>query len=263
MRRSTAILVWFAALMVVPTVGFTQESEQSSDEADATRSEADLDEAERRLEQKLEEESEVEQGSKLATLSTGLQPAVTGEALAERRKLEKIREKLDQEPGIDEVQEAALEFYGIEAGRIAKYSNQASTKSLAPKVSVQYRRNMIDTAIRQRDFIQFGDQLAARDNVSGNVDEVTVSGTWNLPKLIYNPEKLELASLRKLRERVLKEVTRLYYLRRRLKIGYMLNPPEDASTRARKQIRIQQTTAMINAITDGVFENTEVEELDD
>lgn len=198
----------------------------------------------------------IEAQMKLASRTTGgISPSMSDDLA----KLRKIKKKLEQEPSIDEVQKAALQFYGIERGTISGYGKAAKSKALAPKVTVQYRKNKIDTSIDKFDFVQLPDEVAGRDDIAGDVDEFVVGGTWNLPKLVYNPEVLELASLRKLRERVLKEVTRLYYLRRRLKIGFMLNPPEDASTRARKQIRIDQTTAMINAITNGVFEGNQVE----
>lgn len=168
-------------------------------------------------------------------------------------RLREIRSSMEDEPSIDEVQQAALEFYGVGEGRIKELSSQASLKNLAPKVSAQYRRNQLDTSVNKFDYKIFQDEPVGLDEVQGNVDEFVVAATWNLPKLIYNPEQLELASLRKIRERVLKEVTRLYYLRRRLKIGFLLEPPRDVSSRLRKRIRIKQTTAMINSMTDGVF----------
>ena len=261
-RKSVApaIVSFLVAMVAAPSAVFAQEDDSAESAEDEQQAEAsDQEEASDDEEYGPPEDlarEELEAQMKLASRTTaGISPAMN-DNLAELRK---IKEKLAQEPGIDEVQQAALQFYGIEQGTIKGYGNKAKTKSLAPKVTVEYRRNMVGTSIRKHDFIQYPDRVAGRDDIDGQVDEFVVGGTWNLPKLIYNPEVLELASLRKLRERVLKEVTRLYYLRRRLKIGFMLNPPTDPSTRARKQIRIDQTTAMINAITNGIFEGNEVE----
>jgi hypothetical protein len=199
-------------------------------------------------------------GQDFAQMNKALQSAGVFASLGENNpRLRRILEKLSEEPGIDEVQEAALEFYDLEHGRVKGMTKRAKSKSLLPKVSVEYRRNMIGTQVDKYTY-QYDatfDERAGLDDINGQVDEFVVQGSWNLPKLVYNPEVLEVTSLRKLRERVLKEVTRLYYLRRRLKIGMMLDPPEDASRKVRKQIRIDQTTAMINAITNGIYETDE------
>jgi len=258
MRESTVFAVATALVLAVAvsTASAQQDSEARAPGGaqDQPASDEKADEEEGPPEEIAREKIEAQM--KLASRTSGSISPAMNDDLA---KLKKIKKKLEQEPSIDEVQQAAMQFYGIETGTIEGYGNKAKTKALAPKLTVEYRRNRIGTSIEKYQFVEYGDQVAGRDNIDGDVDEFVVGGTWDLPKLIYNPEVLELASLRKLRERVLKEVTRLYYLRRRLKIGFMLNPPEDASTRARKQIRIDQTTAMINAITNGIFKGNEVE----
>ena len=249
----------FAVLVVLSgSTAFAQsESGAAAEEANEAEEQTDAEEDSEEESAKFEDSSKpgIDPKQRLASITTGSLHPQMG---AENAKLRRIKKKLAKEPSIKEVQKAALEFYDLQRGQIKRYRKQASSKSLLPKISVQYRKNMIETDVNKYDFIQYGDEVAGLDDITGDVDEFVAAGTWNLPKLVYNPEVLELASLRKLRERVLKEVTRLYYLRRRLKIGFMLNPPSDASTRARKQIRIDQTTAMINAITNGVFteENT-------
>ena len=251
-----------AALVVSAAPAAAQEADSDQETASSkktgeTSTKTDKSDKYESLSEESDEENTVEK-VKLAYGTTGSIHAQLG---AGNVKLRRIMKKLESEPSVEEVQEAALNFYGLEHGTIEGYARQAKSKSIVPKVSVQYRKNLVGTQVEKFDYLRYQqDEPAALDKIDGDVDEFVVAGTWNLPKLIYNPEVLELASLRKTRERVLKEVTRLYYLRRRLKIGFMLNPPEDASTRARKQIRIDQTTAMINAMTDGIFEDDKVDD---
>ena len=254
-----------SAALLVSGIASAQESDGSAGE----QSRQDRDEAQMEKRMRGGRGSETTEASKgapgsgedFAQMNRALQSAGVFASLGDNNpRLRRILQKLAEEPGIDEVQEAALEFYDLEHGRVKGMSKRASAKSLLPKVTVEYRHNAIGTTVDKQDFINYPDQVAGRDQINGAVDEFVVQGSWNLPKLVYNPEVLEVTSLRKLRERVLKEVTRLYYLRRRLKIGMMLDPPKDASRKVRKQIRIDQTTAMINAITNGIYERDEREE---
>ncbi len=52
-----------------------------------------------------------------------------------------------------------------------------------------------------------------------------------------------------LRDDVLNEVTRLYFDRRNLQIDMLLYPPEDIRDRIEKELRLQELTAEIDALT--------------
>jgi hypothetical protein len=56
-----------------------------------------------------------------------------------------------------------------------------------------------------------------------------------------------------LRDRSLEEVTRRYYERRRLQIELELTPPTDLGDRVRKELRLQELTADLDAFTGGWF----------
>ena len=163
---------------------------------------------------------------------------------------------LKQEPSIKEVHRAALKFYNAEPETIASMRTRAAWKSILPDVHVRYRQSGNDVNINKYDFIQGipnRDFILGQDKSLGNVNEVQVSGSWSLSRLMFNPEVLDVASLAALQEGVLKEVTRLYYTRRRLQIDLILSNPKDPGTRLSKELRIEQLTATLDALTNNLL----------
>ena len=56
-----------------------------------------------------------------------------------------------------------------------------------------------------------------------------------------------------LRDDVLDEVTRLYFERRKLQIELKQDPPKDVDEYIEKELRLQELTANIDAMTGGWF----------
>jgi hypothetical protein len=56
-----------------------------------------------------------------------------------------------------------------------------------------------------------------------------------------------------LRDDVLNEVTRIYFERRRLQVEMLLSPPERVEDKIEKELRLQELTASIDALTGGFF----------
>ena len=163
---------------------------------------------------------------------------------------------LEAEPSIQEVHKAALKFYHAEPSTISSMRLRAQLKSLLPDVHVRYRKSSNGVFIDKFDFLQ-GDptlnNMVGQDESKGDVTEFQVSGSWSLSRLLFNPEVLDVASLAALQEGILKEVTRLYYTRRRLQIDLILSDPRDPGTRLSKELRIDQLTATLDALTNNLF----------
>jgi hypothetical protein len=163
---------------------------------------------------------------------------------------------LESEPSIQEVHRAALKFYNAEPETVASLRTRANLKYLLPDVNVRYRRSNNGVFINKLDYLQ-GEPTQGyaigKDQSEGDVSELQISGTWSLSRLLFNPEVLDVSSLAALQEGVLKEVTRLYYTRRRLQIDMILNPPKDAATQLSKEIRIDRITATLDALTNNIF----------
>jgi hypothetical protein len=63
----------------------------------------------------------------------------------------------------------------------------------------------------------------------------------------------EAQDIVKLRDKVLGEVTRLYFDRRRLQIDGLLNPPNDLRAQIDDELRLMEFTAQLDALTGGAF----------
>ncbi len=57
----------------------------------------------------------------------------------------------------------------------------------------------------------------------------------------------------KLRDRLLTEVTRLYFERRRQQVALLLEPPAELRARVDAELRLLELTAGIDALTGGRF----------
>jgi hypothetical protein len=186
----------------------------------------------------------------LAAVGASAQPRNYREA-----DVQAVMEDLKREPSIQEVQKAALEFYRVDPDTVSSLRSRAAWKSIVPALRVAARRNESTVDLDRIDLSQgFGpDELTQIDDVEGTVNEVAVEGTWDLPRLVFNAEVLDVTSLATLQDKVLKDVTQTYYTRRRLQVDLMLNPPEDAASRLAKEMRVEELTATLDAVTGGLF----------
>ena len=57
----------------------------------------------------------------------------------------------------------------------------------------------------------------------------------------------------KIREKLMDEVTRLYFDRRRLQVEGLLNPPSSLNDEIEHVLRLQEFTANLDALTGGAF----------
>lgn len=163
--------------------------------------------------------------------------------------------ELDKEPTIQEAQKAALEFFRIDPDTVGSMRTRAGLKSLLPSLGSKYRYGASYVDLSKWDFIQYPDRVAGRDAADFTVNEVEVSASWDLSRLIFNPEVLDVSSLVVLQEGVLKEITRIYFTRRRLQVDMVLNPPTDPETKLSKELRIQELTSTLDAMTGNLFAN--------
>ena len=161
---------------------------------------------------------------------------------------------LKREPSVVDAQTAALRFFNIDPAAVDSMRSRAALKGLMPRLDARYRVNQSDMLADTRNLnVQQGDEPFLFDSAEGKVQELQLGLSWNLPSLVFNAEVLDVGSLAVLQEGVLKEITRLYYTRRRLQIDLILNPPRDPRTELSKQLRIEELTSTLNAMTGNLF----------
>ena len=163
-------------------------------------------------------------------------------------------DQLKEEPTVREAQGAALRFFNIDPSAVTGMRNRAALKGLMPSLEARYRHSSSQMDAETQNVL-VDESSFLFDDVTGTANEVQVGLRWNLPQLIFNAEVLDVNSLAVLQEGVLKEVTRIYYTRRRLQIDLVLNPPTDPGTELSKNLRIEELESTLDAMTGNLFSN--------
>jgi hypothetical protein len=162
---------------------------------------------------------------------------------------------LKREPTVRQVQEASLRYFRVNNHQVNSMRRRASWKALMPvtEVSGGFTRSDLDEETKNYEKFLDGKTWLLK-GAGGDAYEIRGKMTWNLPQLVFNPEELDVASLAGLMEGILKESTRLYFMRRRLQVDMILAPPTDRASLLSKQLRLEELTGLIDAMTGGWFQ---------
>ncbi len=183
----------------------------------------------------------------------------------------KLRQILKNEPSCKEVQRAALVFYKLEPERIRRMGVATRVKAIVPEIEGSIDNSIGHTFTNTRDglFPQQSLRDAGGTDTSGNflnpdgykerVQTTTdnllwrVRAVWNLDRLVFNSEELDVKSLNSLEENLVREVTTLYFQRHRLIANLILSGPDEDEEIFYELLRLDEQTATIDALTGGMF----------
>jgi len=178
--------------------------------------------------------------------------------------VDEVMAEFDDEPSVQQVQGWATEYARVAPKEVDGWMSSSRTFALLPDLQLEYR--LVDGWDK-------GFQYYPADGVIDEVDEgvfdveddagtdqtrtIAVKARWELDKLILSSERIrvmnETQDAVKLRDKVLTEVTRLYFERRRLQVELLLRPKSDLSALAKDQLRLMELTANLDALTGGTF----------
>ncbi|OGQ81293.1 MAG: hypothetical protein A2289_08700 [Deltaproteobacteria bacterium RIFOXYA12_FULL_58_15] len=160
---------------------------------------------------------------------------------------------LKQEPSIREVQKAALRYFGLDKTEVDSMRSRAALKAVLPVLNVSgaYTDSNVDDSTTNTEFSNT--EVWVQRGVAGSATNVSGSLTWDLPKLMFNGEELDVASLAGAQEQIINKITALYYQRRNIQVDMLLNPPTDTGARLSKQIELEKVTSLIDAMTGDWF----------
>ncbi|MCC7108862.1 MAG: helix-hairpin-helix domain-containing protein [Deltaproteobacteria bacterium] len=165
----------------------------------------------------------------------------------------KVLMRFAGEPTIREVQERAISWVQVHPEVADSGRGRARANALAPKIVVA-GQGTLDDDLR---VVEQAGEADIEAKTNANTGRLTVGATWDLDRLIFEPQEMAVAReavrTANLRDRVLEEVTRRYFERRRLQVDLELAPPTDLGDRVRKELRLQELTADIDAFTGGWF----------
>lgn len=165
-----------------------------------------------------------------------------------------LRARFEEEPTVEEVQQASLKFFQVNPEKVLGYRRSAFLKALVPDLELAFNaeqgandRKMTDALYRQA----FG--VKEYEDNNHTTLSLNVRAHWALDRLVFNAEVLDVTSLVGVQEGLLREITSLYFTRRRLMTFLTLSPPQDPGEKITESIRLDEITANINALTGGYF----------
>jgi len=162
-----------------------------------------------------------------------------------------ILKKFEDEPAISDIQEAAIKYAEVHPDKIKEWRSAAEKKALLPNVSVGLDRYITD--------YWHWDSGTNPDTLQKGKDAVIwdISMSWDLGDLIWSSDQTSIDTRSKLmvelRDDIMNEVTRTYFERRRLQIDLFASPPKDLKLSLEKELRLQELTADIDALTGNYF----------
>ena len=179
----------------------------------------------------------------------------SAEARADQE-VDEVLEKFAHEPEIRAVQIAAIKYYNVSPDKISSLRSRTRTKALVPGISVGFT-NSLSNFNRAVDDIIFRDVgIAKLEEQKADFTGFSASASWSLERLIFNAEELDVMSLIGIQDGLQREVTALYYVRRRLQIEMLLNPPKTLASRLSGRLRLEELTGLLDAYTGGFFSKT-------
>lgn len=157
------------------------------------------------------------------------------------------------EPSIAQIQQAAVRYAEVHPGKIEEWRKAAARKAFLPTVSFDYDLSRDQTVDLDRGGTADPDVYIVGPEEQSRGWSVGVS--WDLGELIWNGDQTSIDTrsrlMVELRDDILTQVTHLYYERRRLQVEMALAPMRDLPVRLEKEIRLEELTAGIDALTGG------------
>lgn len=194
-------------------------------------------------------------GSVIAVLLSAafFSPEAQAQAVNVRAKLNALKEA---EPSAYEVQERALKHFKVNPERIAWLRNTASWKALVPifEVSGGGTAARLDESTILAEFSTDPERPWITRGASGGAGEVRSRLTWDLPRLMFNAEELDVTGLTVVQRDVVEQTTRIYYLRRRLQLQLLVSSSDDEAAQLEKELRVEELTSLLSGMTGGWFE---------
>lgn len=170
-----------------------------------------------------------------------------------RAKFAQLQQVTKQEPNIREVQRATLAYYQLEPERIRAMSTAARIKGLFPEIDAGVDSLLGHNYSSTQDALFPTFDYKERQAASNDQFIWRVRGVWDLSRLVFNPEQLDVKTLNSLQETLIREVTVMFFSRRRVLANLILSPPEDEEDRFFEELRLEEMTATIDAFTGGKF----------
>ena len=167
--------------------------------------------------------------------------------------VKRVLAQFADEPSIQDVHKKVIDYERLHPELVESWYTRVRLRALAPELRARGQFDA-DQSERKVDDPDAGETEVKDD---GNLYRVWTQLDWDFARLVFEPEELKATSaaikLGGRRDKVLEEATRRYFDRRRLQVELELSPPSDLAERVKKELRLQELTADLDALTGGWF----------
>ena len=188
--------------------------------------------------------------------NTTVSVAFTMDAKKTYSTVDDVLKQFSGEATIQQVQAWANGYAKTSPEMVQSWLRSSKGFAALPKFRVEYRRvNGWD-----QDFIyelaDSNEPVPVKDDAGNDSeDRFLVRAEWDLSELVMSSDRIriinEAQDVVKLRDKILTQVTRLYFERRRLQVEMLLNPREDLSGKVEDELRLLELTSGVDALTGG------------
>ncbi len=192
---------------------------------------------------------------------------------------EAVLAQFADEPSVADVQRMALDYSKTDPKYLDSWMRAAKSAAALPSLSLYYNyknsfgtdygyytpEEIVDDSKVDGETSMTGaeaDALTYGPFTTANGVDIyhvgSVRATWQLDELVMSSNEIRIISeaqdIVKLRDKVLEEVTRLYFERRRLQVDQLLSPGGgDLKKKVGDQLRLAELTAELDGYTGGRF----------
>jgi hypothetical protein len=165
--------------------------------------------------------------------------------------LTRLRDTLKREPKAPDVVRMALAYYRVSPVAMQSLRASARARGLLPVLSGFASYNSTGNATAQAQTISNPQNTLI--NNAGSQTFVTGGLSWDLRELVFNPAEVQTFAVVPMQRDIMLEVVRTFYLRRQLQIRLALKPPADPLALATVELRVEEYTGILDAMTGGSF----------
>lgn len=171
----------------------------------------------------------------------------------------KILSRFENEPTINEVQQAALTYSAMHPEQYESMRTRSRFAAVLPELRLRVTKDEGDD---QKQYQRYSETNAAAEPLSDTSttnENLELQGEvkWRLNELVFNKYETSVVKehrqVAKERQRILQSVTQVYFERRRAQVDMLLAPPGDAAGRTLAELKVAELTAELDGMTGGAF----------
>ncbi len=176
--------------------------------------------------------------------------------------VDQVLAQFAHEPDVLRVQAMAMDYTKTNPALVEGWLKASKAAYALPAVTLTYDKDIDEYTtwdyVDLNDDQKIGSSEHQFNTARADDDQgIGVRLAWRLDKLVMSSERIrvinEAQDIVKLRDKVLDEVTRVYFDRRRLQVDQLLSPSSSLRDQIKHELRLQELTASIDALTGGAF----------